>query len=466
MYVIILNWNGIEHLPVCLGSLGNLSHGNTKIVMVDNNSSDGSQEFARREFPEIEIIQNEKNIGFSPANNVGMRYALERKADYVALLNNDMEVDRDWISELVAAAERDGSIGACATKMIYFYNRDIIQGIGICLNRIGLAWDYLNGRYDLEDTAIDGEVIGSCGGAFFARADILEKTGLFDPAYFTYYEDVELSMRIWNEGYRIVTVPAAKVYHKFAATMVENSPWKNYLILRNRIRLIVKCFPRRALARDLLDTLRWELKVARDNYWKRDFRLIASQARSLGAAALCIAGAVSERRRRGPIRDERVWKLVKEDARPYRVRLPQPPSPSWGSPEHTAVELGAGNARRGAGWYLMYDEGDSHYRWFAREASLCLKTPDTKPCTLRVIIGNDYFHLKKVGLTILADGAEIARFFPGEGWNEYRFPLQSSPGRAIRIELRADSLYNADRTGELTDLSFKVKAAALEPCTP
>ena len=462
VYVIVLNWNGLEHLPVCLRSLQDLSYINRRIVMVDNGSSDGSQDFVRKEFPDVEIIQNIKNIGFSPANNVGMLYALERNADYIALLNNDMEVDSNWISELVAAAESDKTIGACATKMLYFYNRDIIQGIGICLNRIALAWDYLNGRYDLKDLKVEPEILGSCGGSFFARADVLRNTGLFDPAYFTYFEDVELSMRIWDKGYRIVTVPAARVYHKFAATMVENSPWKNHLILRNRIRLILKCFPAKMLTRALANALRWEYKIARNNYWKKDYAMIANQVRTLCEAFFRSPGALARRVRQGPIRSKRVWNLVKQEIRPYRVRLPQPASPEWQAPKSHTIDIGADSSQLGPGWYLMYDEGDRLYRWFAKQASLSLKMPQKKGCSLRITLGNDYFDLRKEELHIIVDGTEIARFFPEKGWNTYRFPLQDGGRSCIRLKLRSGGLYNADYTGELTDLSFKVKEVAVE----
>ena len=466
VYIIVLNWNGIEHLPVCLGSLQKLAYSNKKILMVDNNSTDGSQDFVRREFPGVEIIRNRKNIGFSPANNVGMRCALERNADYISLLNNDMEVDSGWITELVAAAENDRTIGACATKMLYFYNRDIIQGIGICLNRIALAWDYLNGRYDLEDIKIDGEVLGSCGGAFFARADVLRKTGLFDPAYFTYYEDVELSMRIWDEGYRIVTVPSARVYHKFAATMVENSRWKNYLILRNRLRLILKCFPAPMLRRALFDTLRWELKVGRDNYWKKDYAMIANQVRAIFTATLRALSTVSHRRRTGPIESKRLWGLVKREPTPYRVRLPQPPYRKWDTPKSSVVRPAVNSSQLGPGWYLMYNEGDNRFRWFAKEASLSLRVPQKEGCSLRIAVGNDYHNLKKIELIITINGKEIGQLIPEKGWNTYRLPLCEAVGASILVKLLAGDLYNADVTGELTDLSFKVKEVALEPGAP
>ncbi|GAG39500.1 unnamed protein product, partial [marine sediment metagenome] len=141
---------------------------------------------------------------------------------------------------------------------------------------------------------------------------------------------------------------------------------------------------------------------------------------------------------------------------------PQRASREWETPKSNTVNLGADNSQLGPGWYLMHDEGDRHYRWFAKEASLSLAAPQEKGCSLRIVTGNDYYDLKKVGLHVLVDDEEIAHLFPEEGWNTYRFPLPGAGRDHIRLKLWADDLYSADYTGELTDLSFKVKEVAVE----
>jgi GT2 family glycosyltransferase len=461
-YVIVINWNGIDHLPSCLGSLARLSYGNARVVLVDNGSTDGSRDYVRTHFPEVTVLENRTNVGFAAGNNRGMAYAMEQGAEFIALLNNDMEVDPDWITALVDAAGEDASVGACAPKLLYFRNRDIVQGIGVCLNRIGLTWDYLNGRYDTPELAAAPEVIAACGGAFFVRAAALRDAGLFDPAYFIYLEDVDLSLRIRARGYRIITAPAARAYHKASATMRENSPRKNYLTLRNRIMLIVKCFPAPMIPGALAGTLRWECGVTRDNYWRGDSRMIATQARALLASVLRLPRLIAGRRRLGPAAPERVWGLLDRGVSPARVRLPSPPAAGWDRPAETEIALGSPGARLGPGWYLMYDAGDRDCRRFAREASVALKMPPGRGVSLRITVGNDHAALKRIGLRVRANGRELGRVVPGAGWNIHTLPLgDAGPGPLI-VTLRADGLYSADATGEPTDLSFKVRSVGLE----
>ena len=466
VYIIVLNWNGIEHLPVCFRSLRELSYGNKKIIMVDNDSTDGSQDFVRAEFPEVEIIQNSSNIGFSAANNVGMRYALEKGPAYIALLNNDMEVDANWISHLVEAAEGDAQIGACATKMLYFYDRGIINGIGICMNRIGLAWDHLNGRYDIDGIRVDPEVIGACGGAFFVRSEALRRAGLFDPVYFTYYEDAELSLRVWEEGYRIVTVPEARVYHKFAATMVENSRWKNYLVWRNRYRMIMKCWPVSRLAGEIPGLLRWEWRCALSHLLQGDRRGLLVQAAALVTPLRHFPSIVRSRMERGPITRERVWQMMKPGLRPRPIRLPQPPAPGWLHPSSDSAEPGADGAQLGRGWYRMWEPADTRYRWFAREASLSLRPKRAGETGLSLVICNDYRQLEKIELSVYAGDQRIGVLVPEEGWRKYRLPLTVRGTAPLILTLRAGGLYSADETGERTDLSFKVKEVSIEQAAP
>jgi len=457
VYVIVINWNGIEHLPRCLGSLARLDYPNLRTVMVDNGSADRSAEYVRARFPAVTVLENRRNVGFAAGNNQGMAHALERGAEYIALLNNDMEVDPGWLSALVETAEGDRSVGACAPKLLYFDRRDIIQGIGVCLNRIGLAWDCLNGRYDLPGLSVPAEVIAACGGAFFVRAAALRAAGLFDPAFFIYLEDVDLSLRIRAHGYRIVTVPAARAYHKVSATMIENSPRKNFLTLRNRLMLILKCFPLSRLPGALAGTLRRECGVARDNYWRGQPRLIATQARALLAALPRLPRLLAARRRMPPLTHERVWRLLSPGERPARIRLPVLPAEGWDRPIGPAISLASPGARLGPGWYLMHDEGDRDGRRFAREASLALLPPPGGASLLRIVVGNSHASLKPVGLRVRANGRELGRVVPGEVWTEHSFPLGDAAAGPVTVTLEADDLYSADLTGEAADLSFSVR---------
>ncbi|MCX5727205.1 MAG: glycosyltransferase, partial [Candidatus Saganbacteria bacterium] len=124
--VIVLNHNGVTHLKEIFSSLARMDYVNAEISMVDNASSDDSVSLVRKNFPNVHIIQNRGNEHFAKGMNLGMQLFLHKNADYLALLNNDIEVDQRWLSELVSIAESDPAIGAVASRMMYYHNRKII----------------------------------------------------------------------------------------------------------------------------------------------------------------------------------------------------------------------------------------------------------------------------------------------------------------------------------------------------
>lgn len=252
VYIIILNWNGKEHLKDCLPSVATTNYPNFKTVVVDNGSTDGSQEFVKRYFQNIELLENGKNLGFAEGNNVGVRYALNQGADYIALLNNDTEVDQNWISELVKVAESDPNIGACATKMLMFYARTVINGVGNSMALFGGAWDRGLGEKDVGQYGNIEEVFGACAGGMMVKREVVEEVGLFDKKYFIYFEDIDWAWRIRLFGYNIVYVPSAIVYHKFgASTGGPQSVRRLYLAHRNKMRNILKNYGRKTLRKVL-----------------------------------------------------------------------------------------------------------------------------------------------------------------------------------------------------------------------
>ncbi len=124
--VVVLNYNGLRFLDDCLGSLDQLDYPRDRfeVVLVDNVSQDGSADIAEKRFPRFRVVRNSRNLGFAAGNNVAMRTA---QADYVVLLNNDTAVDKQWLSALVEAAERDPKIGACTSKLLFQHDRARIK---------------------------------------------------------------------------------------------------------------------------------------------------------------------------------------------------------------------------------------------------------------------------------------------------------------------------------------------------
>ncbi|MDW7726665.1 MAG: glycosyltransferase family 2 protein [Candidatus Methanoperedens sp.] len=234
--IIILNWNGKKDTVECLESLKHITYPNYEILLVDNGSTDGSVEYFRERYPDIEIIENEKNMGYAEGNNVGIRKAMKNGADYVLLLNNDTVVDPEFLDELVKVAESDPGIGFAGPKVYYYdYNqkKDVINFAGGKLDmwkgktyHIGLN-EVDSGQYD-EIKEVD-YVEGSC---LLLRKDVINEIGLLDPVYFAYWEENDLCMRGNKAGYISIFVPKAKIWHKISASNTNKN--KIYYLTRNK----------------------------------------------------------------------------------------------------------------------------------------------------------------------------------------------------------------------------------------
>jgi GT2 family glycosyltransferase len=238
--IIVPNWNGRQLLDACLAALGAQTWRDFKIVIVDNGSTDGTVTWVQERYPDVQVIANGRNLGFATAVNQGIRDSGTR---YVATLNNDTKPDVGWLAALVAAAERDPRVGMCASKMVFADQPGVINSTGICLDRTGIAWDRHGGEPDARSESEPVEVFGPCAGAALYRRAMLDEVGLFDDDFFAYLEDVDLAWRARQAGWRCLYVPAARVLHRHSATGVEGSPFKSYLLGRNKVWLIVKNYP-------------------------------------------------------------------------------------------------------------------------------------------------------------------------------------------------------------------------------
>lgn len=264
VYVLVLTHNGLEHLPVCLGSIARQTYRPLRTLLVDNASTDGSVDYVARNFPDIEILRNERNVGFAEANNRGMRLAMERGAEFVALLNNDTECDPGFLSALVSAAATDPSIGACAPKLLFYDARSVLNSVGTEVTMIGCGGDRGMGERDEGQYDRMEEVFGVSGGACLLRCEALRRVGFFESNYFIFLEDIDLSWRMRLGGYRILAVPSSVVYHKFNATMGRFSAFRIYLNEKNRIRNVLKNFSPRTLRTVLPRMLRYDARLFRD----------------------------------------------------------------------------------------------------------------------------------------------------------------------------------------------------------
>jgi GT2 family glycosyltransferase len=209
--VIIVNWNGKQHLNDCLSSLRRQTFTDFEIVMVDNGSTDDSVAYVQSSFPEVEIISLPINTGFSVGNNRGIQAA---QGDYIALLNNDTEVDPHWLEELYRALESSPQVGFCASKILLFDQREILDSAGDYYSCYGAAGKIGRLKPDQKLYNQAKEVFGASGAAAIYRRSMLEEVGLLDEDFFMIYEDVDLSFRAQLMGYSCLYVPTARVYHK------------------------------------------------------------------------------------------------------------------------------------------------------------------------------------------------------------------------------------------------------------
>ena len=234
VHIIVLNWNGRDDTLECLKSLQQINYDNYKIIVVDNGSEDGSVFEIKKNFPEMKIIENKRNLGFAGGNNIGMKYAVENEADYVLLINNDTTVDKNFLSELVEMGESDKKIGAVGSKIYFHSEPNRIWFAGGKVNWLKNKGTHLgldeidNGQYD-KIREVD-YLTGCC---LLIKREVIEKIGVLAEDYFLYYEDTDFSARVKNAGYKIMYVPKSKIYHKISRSTKPGSPSYIYYHVRN-----------------------------------------------------------------------------------------------------------------------------------------------------------------------------------------------------------------------------------------
>jgi len=243
--VVIPNWNGKDTLGACLDSLlqQTLEH---QIIVVENGSTDGSLEFLRQKYPQVQLVVNQKNLGFAGGVNSGIKHAIDEGCEFVALLNNDATVDKDWLKQLVSAITSNDHIGIVTSK-IMSANKIHLDSTGDIYTIWGLP--YPRGRGENVSNVYDKDttVFGASGGASIYRVKMLQQIGLFDNDFFAYYEDVDISFRAQLADWKVTYQPKALVYHHIGATSSKIKGFTTYQTIKNLPWLLVKNVPRQYL---------------------------------------------------------------------------------------------------------------------------------------------------------------------------------------------------------------------------
>jgi GT2 family glycosyltransferase len=276
--VIVVNWNGAPHLPVCLNALRRQTFRDFEVIVVDNRSHDESLALLARDYAEVKVIALKDNRGFTGGNNAGLRAA---QGEFVVLLNNDTEVDPYWLEEIAAAFERHPEAGLVASKMRLFDRRDTLHTAGDYCRLDGIpgnrgVWQKDVGQYDREEY-----VFSACGGSAAYRRSMLAQIGLLDEDFFYSCEDVDLAWRAQLAGWKCVYAPKAVVYHKLSAT--GGGATASYHDGRNFIYVIAKNYPSSLWKRyrGLIIRKQWSLFVEAVHAWRGQ----AARARLRGMIA-------------------------------------------------------------------------------------------------------------------------------------------------------------------------------------
>lgn len=205
--IIILNYNGARWLKACLESVLATNYENFKVLLVDNASDDGSVDLARRLFPRIEIIVNPSNLGFSEGNNVGIRRALQNRADYIVLLNPDTKVEPDWLRHLIETGERNQQVGILGAAQLSYDGDGFNSWTEAALKS---HLDELKNPEQARELISVEWVEGAC---LAVKRKVFEEVGLLDPVYFAFYEEIDFCRRANCRGYEIALVPPSRIRH-------------------------------------------------------------------------------------------------------------------------------------------------------------------------------------------------------------------------------------------------------------
>ena len=259
--VVIVNYNGQEHMPACLQSLFATDYPRFDVTLVDNGSSDGSVEWVRGHYPRVKIICSPLNVGFGRANQLGISAS---DAPVIVLLNNDTVVEPGWLRGLVEPLAADDHVAATSSKLRFLGNRRVLNGVGGGMNYLGFSYDVGMHEVDCGQRDRPREVLFPCGAACAIKRSAFEEAGGFDDKFFMYHEDVDLGWRLHLLGYSVRTAPQSVVYHRFGGTSrrAAGAFFRERLGLRHDLRSLMKNYQWSTLMRVLPHFLACLLKLA------------------------------------------------------------------------------------------------------------------------------------------------------------------------------------------------------------
>jgi GT2 family glycosyltransferase len=256
--VIIPHWNGRHHLDDCLGALKNQVFADHEIILADNGSQDGSQDYVRAHYPEVRLLELGENRGFTGACIAGFSIA---RGEVICLLNNDTEADPNWLAAIVDAFHRYPGVGIVTGKLLFFDQRDHFHAAGDFYRVDGIpgnrgVWQIDQGQYDCEEF-----VFSASGAAAAYRRKMLDEIGFLDDSFYFSCEDIDLAWRANLAGWQVLYVPTAIVYHKLKASGGSGAT-SSYYDGRNFLFVLWKNYPTSLIRKYWPAILRAQLDIS------------------------------------------------------------------------------------------------------------------------------------------------------------------------------------------------------------
>ncbi|NOZ78827.1 MAG: glycosyltransferase [Acidobacteria bacterium] len=433
--VVLVNYNGREHLERCLPALTQTRRVPIEIIVVDNGSADGSVSWLRETFPDVRVIAQDRNLGFGAANAVGIRAAQHA---FVALLNADTVVDPDWLYPLLETLMQDPDAGAVCSTLRLLERPGILNAHGGGMSKLGFGFDHDFGMPYRAGTAMR-EVLFPTAAAMLMRRRDFERFGGFDPAFFMYHEDVDLGWRIWLSGQKVLCSEASEVFHLFGGTTrsERSLAWREKLGARHSFRSILVC----ARPVTILKVVKGLLRL-----WR--------QTHTLGVGlhvmmwnVVRLPSTIARRRwvQRGrQISDRELIERGLISIGPYPAPPPELPrgrgaedAGRWIRSNVLLPGHASALGRLGPGWYRPERVADAMARVSSGRAFCWLKTD--AECSGALVI-RVHVPPEAAGriLTVRCNGVEARQELDGALWQEIRLWVVADSEGVLRVELLTD----------------------------
>ncbi len=245
--IVILNWNGKKYLSKFLPSLLMSCSKDTRVIIADNNSSDGTISYLKENFPTLTIIEHNTNGGFSKGYNDALK---QIEAEYYCLLNSDIEVTKNWIEPVIKMMDQDPDIAAVQPKILSYNQSEMFEYAGASGGFLDyLGYPFCRGRLfdhiEKDEHQYDDPipVFWATGAALFVRSKVYHQLGGLDEDFFAHMEEIDFCWRVNNAGYKVMIQPQSVVYHVGGGTLPKNNAFKTYLNFRNNLFLLLKNLP-------------------------------------------------------------------------------------------------------------------------------------------------------------------------------------------------------------------------------